>query len=51
LRLRAANELEQAEQAREAAANLDPSLIVLNARQMSKDHPIKAAPRAFELSQ
>jgi len=37
LRLRAANELEQAERAREAAADLDPSLIVLNPRHMSKE--------------
>ena len=35
--VRAANELEQAERAREAAADLDPSLIVLNPRHMSKE--------------
>ena len=37
LRLRAADELEQAERAREAAADLDPSLIVLNPRHMSEE--------------
>jgi len=35
-RQRAANELEQAEQAREAVADLDPLLSEFNARQMSK---------------